>query len=265
MGRASEEAVEAFAVFSFLAMGFQACRKVGAACILAWAAGATAASTVAVDVGHGLADSGATSARGRSEFTFNRDLALVLQPVLEARGLAVRPINFAGDIASLPARVEAASGSDFLLSLHHDSVTPAELTPWTWEGRQLDYSDLHRGYVLFVSRRNPELEQSLACASAIGARLRRLGFVPATHHGDTAIGTHRPWADEQNGVRFYDTLYVISRGDGPAALLEAGMLKHREEELALRDPQRQGLMADAIATGLAACLAVPPVKAGGGE
>ncbi|HJW02765.1 MAG TPA: N-acetylmuramoyl-L-alanine amidase [Azospira sp.] len=237
----------------------------GAACILAWAAGAIAAPTVAVDVGHGLADSGATSARGRSEFEFNRDLALVLKPVLAARGLAVRPINFAGDIESLAARPEAAQGADFLLSLHHDSVPPAELTPWTWEGRELDYSDLHRGYVLFVSRRNPALELSLACASAIGARLRRLGFVPATHHGDTAIGTHRPWADEQNGVRFYDTLLVISHSAMASALLEAGMLKHREEELALRDPQRQGLMADAIATGLAACLAVPSMKAVGGD
>ena len=37
-------------------------------------------------------------------------------------------------------------------------------------------------------------------------------------------------------------------------LFEAGVIKHREEELALRDPERQARMVDAIATGIAACL-----------
>ena len=35
---------------------------------------------------------------------------------------------------------------------------------------------------------------------------------------------------------------------------EAGIIKHRDEELALLDSQRQARMADAIATGIAACL-----------
>jgi N-acetylmuramoyl-L-alanine amidase len=39
-------------------------------------------------------------------------------------------------------------------------------------------------------------------------------------------------------------------------LFEAGVIKHREEELELRDPQRQALMADALATGIAGCLFV---------
>ena len=38
---------------------------------------------------------------------------------------------------------------------------------------------------------------------------------------------------------------------------EAGVIKHRDEELALLDPKRQERMADAIATGIAACLYVP--------
>lgn len=220
---------------------------------------------MALDVGHGLGDTGAISARGTPEFDFNRHLARVLQPVLEQRGLAVQPVNFDGAIGSLPARVAAAAGADFLLSLHHDSVSPFKLVPWNWMGQDLDFQDQDRGFVLFISHRNPRLEQSLACASAMGARLRRQGFVPATHHRDTAAGTPRPWADADNGVRFYDTLYVISHSPMPAVLLEAGMLKHRDEELELRDPQRQGLMADAIATGLAACLAVLPVEAAEGD
>lgn len=229
---------------------------------------------VAVDVGHSLSASGATSARGISEFDFNLNLAQVLRPALESRGIAVQPVNFDGliDVPSdngatnggtssngngngLQARVDAAAGSAFLLSIHHDSVQPSKLIPWTWEGRQLDYSDEYRGFVFFVSHRNPQLAKSLACASAMGRALRQRGFVPATHHGPTPAGTPRPWADEENGVRFYDTLYVISHSPMPAALFEAGMLKNREEELLLLDRGRQGLMADAIATGLAACLA----------
>jgi N-acetylmuramoyl-L-alanine amidase len=34
------------------------------------------------------------------------------------------------------------------------------------------------------------------------------------------------------------------------------VIKHREEELELLDPERQALMADAVATGIAACLFV---------
>jgi len=231
---------------------------------------------VAVDVGHSLSASGATSARGTSEFDFNLNLAQVLRPALESRGIAVQPVNFDGLIDvpndggasvgnsrngngnSLQARVDAAAGSAFLLSIHHDSVQPSKLIPWTWEGRHLDYSDEYRGFVFFVSHRNPQLAKSLACASAMGRALRQRGFVPATHHGTTPAGTPRPWADEENGVRFYDTLYVISHSPMPAALFEAGMLKNREEELLLQDRGRQGAMVEGLVEGLAACLAERP-------
>ena len=211
---------------------------------------------VAVDVGHSLKDSGAISARGRSEFSFNLDLARQLATALEAKHLAVTRINFDGKIPSLAARPEAAVGADYFISLHHDSLDPSFLHPWEWEGRPETYNDepRFRGFALFISHRNPDVAQSLACASAIGARLRRLGFARATHHSATALGTPRPWADETNGVRFYDTLLVTSHTTVPAVLLEAGMLKNREEELALADPANQARMADGIATGLAACM-----------
>jgi N-acetylmuramoyl-L-alanine amidase len=57
-------------------------------------------------------------------------------------------------------------------------------------------------------------------------------------------------------VHYYDNLIVLYRTSLPAVLFEAGVIKHREEELALRDPERQARMADAIATGIAACLYV---------
>ena len=223
--------------------------------ILACLAGApTQAAEVAVDVGHTLAASGAVSARGRKEFDFNRVLAERVAKSLAARGLGVRPINFDGLIASLDARPQEAAGSDFFIAIHHDSVQAELLEEWEWAGAPQTFSDRHTGFSMFVSRNSPDLETSLRCASAIGARMRRMGFVGATHHADSLANHPRPYADEQNTVHYYDNLVVLYRTTLPAVLFEAGVIKHRDEELALLDPVRQERMADAIATGIAACL-----------
>jgi N-acetylmuramoyl-L-alanine amidase len=226
--------------------------------LVGWLAGALAqASEVAIDVGHTLAASGAVSARGGKEFDFNRVLAARVAAALGERRLGVRLINTDGRIASLEARPEQAAGADFFISIHHDSVQAELLEQWNWQGAVQTYSDRHRGFSLFVSRDNPHLRTSLRCASAIGARLRRLGFAGATHHVDSLAGRPRPYADADNAVHFYDNLIVLYRTTLPAVLFEAGVIKHRDEELALLDPERQARMADGIATGLAACLFVP--------
>ena len=218
--------------------------------------GASGAAEIAVDVGHTLTAVGAISARGIGEFEFNRILALQLSSALIERGQRVRPVNFDGRIGSLQERPQQALGSDFFIAIHHDSVQPELLRTWEWHGNEQTYSDQHAGFSLFVSRQNPDLETSLRCASAIGARLRRLGFAPATHHATSLPGRERPYADVDNAVHFYDNLVVLYRTTLPAVLFEAGVIKHRDEELALRDPARQARMADALATGLAACLFV---------
>lgn len=206
---------------------------------------------VAVDVGHGVAEGGAVSARGRPEFEFNGVLARALAGALQQRGFAVREINFAGAIGSLAARPEQARGSDFFISIHHDSIGEAWLKPWVWEDVERTHTDIKRGYGIFVSQQNPDLETSLRCASAIGSQLRRAGFVPTPWHA-----RQHPAADAENGVWYYDNLVVLYRTSLPAVLFEAGVIKHREEELELLDPERQALMADVVATGIAACLSV---------
>ncbi len=212
---------------------------------------ASAAPEIAVDVGHGGRDTGAISARGRSEFEFNRDFAGVLAERLEAGGQSVRRINFDGAIGSLAARPQAAAGSDFFISIHHDSIGEAWLLPWTWEGVERTYTEAKRGYGIFVSAANPALPTSLLCASTMGAMLRRAGFVPSDWHGRKHVA-----ADAANGVWYYDNLVVFYRTTLPAVLFEAGVIKHKDEELELLDPARQARMADALATGLAACLQV---------
>jgi len=217
---------------------------------------AAPAHEIAVDVGHGWRDSGAVSARGRAEFEFNLDFAGVLAERLERGGQRVRRVNFDGAIGSLSARPEAAAGSDFFVSIHHDSIGEAWLKPWLWEGVERTYTDVKRGYGLFISAANPDPANSLLCASTMGAMLRRAGFVPSDWHGRR----HRA-ADAANGVWYYDNLVVLYRTTLPAVLFEAGVIKHQDEELELLDPARQARMADALATGLAACLQVREIPA----
>ena len=223
-------------------------------CAAALALGPAHAAEIAVDVGHTLAAPGAVSARGVDEFVFNRALADRLVGSLAGKGLPVRRINFDGRIASLQDRPREARGASFFIAIHHDSVQQEWLETWQWNGIEHSFSDRYRGFSLFVSRDNPEPSTSLRCASAIGARLRRLGFEGATHHVNSMPGRERPYADADNAVHFYDNLVVLYRTTLPAVLFEAGIIKHREEELALREPERQARMADGIATGIAACL-----------
>ena len=210
---------------------------------------ATANPLVAVDVGHTLDAPGAISARGRTEFEFNRELAGRIVAALERLGLRAELINADGRIESLQARPERAAQAAFLISIHHDSVGERYLTPWEWQGMALDFSDAWAGHSLFVSRRNPDVAASLMCASAIGARLQRAGFVPTEKNG-----RRREYADAQHATHFYDNLVVLYRAQQPALLFEAGVIKHRDEELLLRDPERQQRMAEEIATGVAACV-----------
>ncbi|QID19579.1 N-acetylmuramoyl-L-alanine amidase [Nitrogeniibacter mangrovi] len=224
------------------------------ACVPSWAR----PPIVAVDVGHTLAAAGATSARGRTEFAFNRDLAHEVAAALIARGIAAHLVNDDGRIAALRDRPKAVPDADFFISIHHDSVSQRLLKPWVWQGRALDYNDDYAGHSLFVSHDNPKPDASLLCASAIGARLQRLGFVPTDKNA-----RRHAWADRADTVHWYDNLVVLHRTALPAVLFEAGVIKNRDEELRLRDPASQRRMADGIATGIAACLQVmgapPPV------
>ncbi|HJV28570.1 MAG TPA: N-acetylmuramoyl-L-alanine amidase [Aromatoleum sp.] len=204
---------------------------------------------VAIDIGHTVAAPGATSARGRSEFEFNLELARALAAGLTRLKLRTAIINEDGKIGSLAERPAQVPHADLLISIHHDSVGEDELSDWMWEGRPQRYSDRWKGHSLFVSRRNPDPERSLLCASVIGARLQRAGFEPTDKNA-----RRREYADHQEAVHYYDDLVVLYRAQQPAVLFEAGVIRHREEELALRDPQRQAAMASEIATGIAACL-----------
>jgi N-acetylmuramoyl-L-alanine amidase len=197
-----------------------------------------------VDVGHYAAEPGVISATGRPEFEYNRDLALEVKRELEARDLAVRLIGERGDQAMLHRRTRDARGADLFISLHHDSV----------KERLLPRAGEFAGFSLFVSRRNPKAQQSVACASSIGKALREQGLTPSRYHADAVLGESRPFADEENGVHFYDNLAVSKTASMPALLVEAGVIVNREEEGRMRDPVLRARIAAAIARGASECL-----------
>jgi len=211
------------------------------------------AGGIAVDVGHSTAAPGAFSARGTPEHAFNRALARDIALSLAREGAPFHLIGERGEREHLMDRVHAARGADLLLSVHHDSVQEHFLETWMVEGIERRFSDRYAGFSLFVSRKNPRLAQSLACASAIGTALRRAGFQPSLYHAAPIRGESKPFADRLNGVHYYDNLVVLRHARGAALLLEAGVIVNRDEELELSSEPRRRRMADAVAAAVAGC------------
>jgi N-acetylmuramoyl-L-alanine amidase len=211
------------------------------------------AASIAIDVGHFLEKPGVISARGVSEFEYNRTLALEIAQALERDRHRVILIGADGLASDLGRRAPLANGMDLLISVHHDSVQPRFISLWEFDGMERKYSDRFSGFSLFVSRLNPEVERSLRCASAAGAALKRAGFTPSRYHADPILGENRPFADEENGVHYFDNLAVLRTARVPALLFEAGVIIHREEEFRMRDPAVRARMAASIVEAVASC------------
>jgi N-acetylmuramoyl-L-alanine amidase len=190
------------------------------------------------------------------EFSFNRALAAEIDGVLKFRGFRTTLIGGDGAMATLTDRTAAAAeaGAGIFLSVHHDSVQEHYLESWQVDGVRRRFSDRFSGYSLFVSRRNAQPAESLACASAVGAEMRRTGFTPTAHHAEPIAGENRPWADEANGVYWFDGLAVLRTAASPALLLEAGIILNRADEVSLGQPATRRRIAKAVADGLNACL-----------
>lgn len=199
------------------------------------------------------------SARGVPEFEYNLRLAREIDARLKQAGHRTLLIGEDGMAEDLGRRSPRASGMDLFISVHHDSVQPRYLSAWDYEGATYWYApDPFAGFSLFVSRSNPRVEASLKCASAIGASLRQAGFRTSRYHADPVLGENRPFADEENGVHYFDNLAVLRTATIPALLFEAGVIVNRDEELRMRDPAVRERIVEGIVAGVGACLAPRP-------
>lgn len=226
------------------------------ACAIALVAWQAHSHVIAIDVGHSIASRGAVSARGVTEFDFNRALALALDAELRLRDMSTVLVAADGrteDLVSRPRRA-AAAHADLFVAIHHDSAKARFMREWEFDGKPRRYlDDRFRGFSVFVSRENTQWTQALRCASAIGARMIAAGFTPSRYHADPVMGSAREFADEVNGVHFYDALAVLRHARMPALLFEAGVIVNRDEEAMLGRADTRRTIAAALAQAIADC------------
>lgn len=207
---------------------------------------------VALDIGHTRAQPGAISATGVPEFEFNRRIVeLVKQRLAESRVVQPVIINPEGAPITLTERTRRAAlvGAAMFVAVHHDSANDKYLQTQEVSGKKQFFSDKFEGYGVFISRKNPDFDRSLAVARLVGAELEKnLPF--ATHHSEAIKGENRPILDSERGIYEYDDLIVLKSALMPAALVECGVIVNREQDLLLRQPAMQQIIATAIATGI---------------
>jgi N-acetylmuramoyl-L-alanine amidase len=209
---------------------------------------------IVLDVGHGLDEPGAISARGKPEFAFNLALAHSLAAALTRAGAWPKLINDRGARISLAERVRLIEQAkpQVVLSIHHDSVQPQYLERWVHQGRSLDFSDRFAGFSLFVSRRAPAAAASERLAGKLGEALVSRGLTPSLHHAEPIPGENRPLLDARHGVLAFDGLAVLKGSRVPAVLIEAGIIKNPAEEAVVETPRFRTRFAEAVVEAIAA-------------
>jgi N-acetylmuramoyl-L-alanine amidase len=210
---------------------------------------------IVVDVGHTAEALGADSARNDPEFAFNLRLARLVAEKLKSEGFATTRLLVTEGRArpSLFKRVNAANDwrVDLFLSIHHDAVPDKFLEEWEFEGARSHFSDRFSGHSLFVSRQNPRYAASLAFARLLGRKLKTQDLTYAHQYTLPMMGRYRhELLDKDVGVYRFDQLVVLSRTKSAAVLLEAGSIINRDEEMAMNSPERQQVIATAVAAAM---------------
>ena len=218
---------------------------------------------IAIDIGHTINTPGATSARGVPEYLFNQNIATLLHKQLlqDTRLKHSFIINETGDDISLSARAAIANqrGAHLLVSIHHDSVQPKELSQWLCEGRILPYCDKFAGYSIFYSEINRSPLNSLIFAVILGSEMLQSRFCPTLHHAEYFRGGDKDLIDRTRGIYKYNKLVVLKEANMPAVLFECGIIKNRNEELQLGDPQYQDRLVTALFNAIKLFVSQPKV------
>jgi len=188
---------------------------------------------IAIDIGHTINIPGAISARGAPEYFFNQNIGTLLHQRLlkDTRFKRSFIINETGADISLPARAAIANqrGAHLLVSIHHDSVEPKDLSQWLCQGRILPYCDKFTGYSLFYSEKNGSPLNSLIFAFILGSELLQSRFCPTLHHAEKFTGGDKDLIDKTRGIYKYNNLVVMKEENMTAVMLEGGIIKKREE------------------------------------
>jgi N-acetylmuramoyl-L-alanine amidase len=222
-----------------------------------------------VDVGHTAAVGGALSARGVYEYEYNLQLSNEINRTLRERGFAKTALLITTDRTrnGLFKRTEYANGvsADLFLSVHHDSVPNKFLEKWQVDGEEHGFSDRFKGHSIFISNDNADRKGSLLFGQLLGREMKARGLQYTPHYTQPFMDSRRrELVDAAAGVYRYDQLIVLRHTRMPAVLLEAGSIINRDEELAMRKPERRTLITASVADAVTAyCAQRPPAKAAG--
>ena len=208
-----------------------------------------------LDVGHSAEAPGAMSARNVPEYEFNLRLAEQVERRLIKEGFTRTVLLNTHGVGrpTLFKRVDAANSlsANLLLSIHHDSVPDSFLEDWEFQGKPSHFNDRFGGYSLFISHDNPSFEASLLFAKLLSEQLKARGLQYARQYTEAFMGRYqRQPADADRGVYWYDQLVVLKEARMPAALLEAGSIINRNEELQMNSPERRDLVSTSIAAAV---------------
>lgn len=208
---------------------------------------------LAIDIGHTRKSPGAVSARGVPEYLFNKRIATLLyKKIRQDRRIKAFIINESGENISLADRAALAQrlGADLLISIHHDSVDPEDLSYWLYRGEIRSYCDKFAGHSIFYSEKNGQPFDSLRFATVLGTEMLRAGFCPTLHHAKKFTSEDKALIDRIRGIYKYNQLIVLKKATMPAVLFECGIIKSRTEELQLLQPTYQARMADALSQAI---------------
>jgi N-acetylmuramoyl-L-alanine amidase len=202
-----------------------------------------------LDVGHSKKVGGATSARGKSEYEFNKVLVSTIRNELVKQGYSkINVLLSRGGPGSLGRRAEQANklAANLFLSIHHDSVQSEYLDWWIFEGKKRQYSNRYSGFSLFVSKLNPGWEEGFRFAKILGDKLMKRKLTFSLHHEEDIPGERRTVMDRNRGIYQFDDLVVLKLAKVPAVLLEAGVIVNQDEERELGTAARRSLIAASV-------------------
>ena len=202
------------------------------------------AKVIVLDAGHTPENSGAMGINGKTEYSYNLNMVNTLsEKITKQHGVMAEKVSINENKITLAERPNRYIKSDLFVSIHHDSI-PTVLNPMR---------DKLHGYSVFVSKKNPQYEKSLACAKIVAKNLKAMGREPSTYHGWAIMGESKKLLDK-NGVYQYDNLVVLKSAKMPALLIEIGVIANPKEAEELTQQKVVDEIADNIARSLSACL-----------
>ena len=204
--------------------------------------------TVAIDIGHSEKRPGAISARGVSEYHFNKVLANKVFENLADHGINAFIVDSDKELTlKMRTKIAAKKKADLFISIHADSVKPKYLKTWEYNDEKLQYSDKFSGYSIFISRKHKE---SGILAVILGQALREALLRPTYHHAEKIKGENRKLLNRELGIYEFGKLVVLKTATMPALLFEMGIIVNRDEEKKLSSDIYQNALAEIISNSI---------------